>query len=134
MCSRWNILRFFKCFYCCWPCLTSFFVKIFQARASHIFMIKWNARQAIGSILPLTITSSWKLFKQNKLKRFLSFREVKFFGWFWHIGNSRIQFRITYVWHGFILSTIYKYIIWMKVLLQKKLNGFCLGTLSFFSF
>ena len=68
-------------------------------------------------LLPLSsrITHPWKLFNQII-----------------HFQNTRIHFRITYAWHGFISPTIFTYIIWMKILFGNKLNYFCLDTLCFF--
>ena len=68
-----------------------------------------KTRQAVGSILPPKITSLWKLFKLNTPTGLLSSWEVKTFGWFTHIGYKRTQFRVSFVWHGFILCTIYKH-------------------------
>ena len=67
-------------FYCCQPCLIWSFVKIFQARASHILMIKQNTRQAIDSNFSLRIRDPRKLFKPKKTKGLHSFWEVKSFG------------------------------------------------------
>ena len=60
--------------------------------------------------------------------------KVEIFGWFTIIGYTTIHFRITYVWHSFMLRTIHTYIIWIKVLVRNSLNDFCLGTHCIFGF
>ena len=48
----------------------------------------------------------WKLFKPNKREGLLSFWEFKILGWFTHIVYKKTRFRISCVWHEFILRTI----------------------------
>ena len=46
---------------------------------------------------------------ESQIKGLLTFWEVKFFGWFTHIGYKRIQFRMSCAWHEctrIILQTI----------------------------
>ena len=100
VCSCWNILMFFECFYFC--------LLIFLGLSCDDFpSYLWPCtRKGIGSILPPRITNSWKLFKPTKPKNLLSLLEFKIFVEFTHIDYKRTQFRISSVWHGFILRTI----------------------------
>ena len=99
---------FFECFLQMLAMFNLFFVEIFR-----IFMTKQNTRKAISSILR-RITKPLNFFKQNNRKGMFSLCEVKICGWFTDIGYKRTQFRSSYAWHGFILCTIYAYIIGLR--------------------
>ena len=107
-------LELFLFFYC-WQYLICF-CKDFPGKDFPHFYNQIKEKTG-NRLLPLSsrITHLWKLFNQTI-----------------HFQNTRIHFRITYAWHGFISPTIFTYIIWMKILLGNKLNHFCLDTLCFF--
>ena len=80
-CSCWSLLMFFECFYCCWPCLMWFFVTISQTKTSHIFMTKYNKRQAIEVQSFIEKTEKLrKIFRPNKPKDQVNFWEIKILG------------------------------------------------------
>ena len=132
--NLWNNISLFLCF----PigtfwCFLNVFTAVFHVwysflqNVSHIFTTKEKKRQAIGSILLPRIINSRKLFKLYKPKGLLNFWE----GWFTHIGYKRTEFSFSYVWHDFVLRTIYRHKIWVKFLLGNKVNDFCLTPFVF---
>ena len=101
VCSQLEHFDVFKMLLLLFPMFDMVFCKDFP-----IFITKQNTMQAIGSILPTKIANSCKLFKLNKAKGLRIVWEVKIFGWFTHIAYKRTHFRISCVWHGFMLHTI----------------------------
>ena len=88
-CSCWSLLMFFECFYCCWPCLVWFFVTISQTKTSHIFMTKYNKRQAIEVQSFIEITENLrKIFRPKNLKTRSIFGKSKF----WVVYNYWLLF------------------------------------------
>ena len=123
MCPCYNILMFFKCFYC-FPCLIWFFEKIFP----HFYnQIKHKAGNRFYP--PNKNNKLIEILQTTQTKRQRNLWEFKIFVCFTHIGYKRTHFRISCVSHPFILCTIQTYNISMKVLLKNKLNDFYLDNL-----
>ena len=72
--------------------------------------------------------------RTNKPKRLLSLKNSKLFGSLQLLVIPEHAWEPLMSYIGFILSTIYTYVIWMKVFFVKNRNGFCLETSCFLWF
>ena len=117
---------FFECLKCCWPCPTVF-CKDFPGQNVSCFydQIKQKTDNSFHSLNKPIQTKETYWTGQFLGNQVLGSLQLA-------IGCSRVHLRITYVWHGSILRTIYTYIILLSVFLRNELNDFSNDTLWVF--